>query len=226
MQWRIYKMPDTKINLLVVDDNVALRASLSQIFITLGHTVRSVEDGFSALFEIRQKAPDILLSDLNMPGMSGFELLSVVRRRFPAIQAIAMSGAFAGEGLQLGVAADAFYEKGTGLGTLLRIVRDMADLTRPPTLRALGKLAPIWIPRNGHNPAGEAYVMIACPECLRSFPQILSQGLCLIHETACVYCANSIHYAILQPTEPASPQAFQRKPNLGAFLPRRMADSH
>jgi CheY-like chemotaxis protein len=219
-------MPDPKINLLIVDDNAPLRSSLSQIFTTLGHTVRSVEDGFSALFEIRQQAPDILLSDLNMPGMSGFELLSVVRRRFPAIQVIAMSGAFAGEGLQLGVAADAFYEKGTGLGCLLRIVHDMADLKHPPAVRPIGKLAPIWIPRNGHNPAGEAYVMITCPECLRSFPQVLSQGVCLIHETACVYCANSIHYAILQPTDPASPQAFQRKPNLEAFLPRRMADSH
>jgi CheY-like chemotaxis protein len=219
-------MPDPKINLLIVDDNAPLRSSLSQIFITLGHTVRSVEDGFSALVEIRQQAPDILLSDLNMPGMSGFELLSVVRRRFPSIQVIAMSGAFAGEGLQLGVAADAFYEKGTGLGSLLRIVHDMADLKHPPLLRAIGKFAPIWIPRNGHNPAGEAYVMITCPECLRSFPQVLSQGVCLIHETACVYCSNSIHYAILQPSDPASPQAFQRKPNLETFLPRRMADSH
>jgi CheY-like chemotaxis protein len=219
-------MPDTKLNLLIVDDNVSLRSSLTQIFTTLGHAVRCAEDGFSALVEIRLKLPDILLSDLNMPGMSGFELLSVVRRRFPSVQAIAMSGAFAGEGLQLGVAADAFYEKGTGLGNLLRIVHDMAQLKQQPCIRPLGKLAPIWILRNGHNPAGEAYVMITCPECLRSFPQVLTPALCLIHETACVYCSNSIHYAILQPSDPASPQAFQHKPNIGAFVPRRMAESH
>jgi CheY-like chemotaxis protein len=219
-------MPNAKINLLIVDDNVALRSSLTHIFTSLGHTVRCAEDGFSALREIRESVPDILLSDLNMPGMSGFELLSVVRRRFPSIQAIAMSGAFAGEGLQLGVAADAFYEKGTGLGVLLRIIYDMTQLKHQPYLRTLGKLAPIWIPRNGHNPAGEAYVMITCPECLRSFPQVLSLALCLIHETACVYCSNSIHYAILQPTDPASPQAFQHKPNIREFVPGRMAESH
>ena len=51
-------------------------------------------DGLSALIEIREEVPDILLSDLNMPAMSGFELLSVVRRRFPAIYVIAMSGMF------------------------------------------------------------------------------------------------------------------------------------
>jgi len=43
--------------------------------------------------------------------MSGFELLSVVRRRFPAIQLIAMSGAFSGDGIPPGVAADAFMKK-------------------------------------------------------------------------------------------------------------------
>jgi CheY-like chemotaxis protein len=56
---------------------------LAHIFTELEHSVRSAEDGFSALVEIRQEIPDIVLSDLNMPGMSGVEFLSVVRRRFP-----------------------------------------------------------------------------------------------------------------------------------------------
>jgi CheY-like chemotaxis protein len=212
MLWERYEMPDAKINLLIVDDDSVLRNSLSYIFTNLGHTVRSAEDGFSALAAIRLQVPDILLSDLNMPGMSGFELLSVVRRRFPAIQAIAMSGAFSGEGLQLGVAADAFYEKGSGLGHLLEIVQDLAQPDWHPALRSPSKLTPIWIPTNGHNPAEEAYVTIACPECLRTFPQVLSAALRLIHETACVHCSTLVHYAILQRTDPASPQAFQRKP--------------
>jgi CheY-like chemotaxis protein len=205
-------MPDAKINLLIVDDDSMLRSSLSYIFTNLGHTVRSAEDGFSALVSIRQQVPDILLSDLNMPGMSGFELLSIVRRRFPAIRAIAMSGAFSGEGLQLGVAADAFYEKGSGLEHLLLIVKELAQPDWHPGLRSPSKLAPIWIHRNGHNSAGEAYVTITCPECMRNFPQVLDEDPYLIHESACPYCSNLIHYAILQPTDPASPQAFQRKP--------------
>ena len=58
--------------------------------------MRSAEDGLSALREIRQESPDILLTDLNMPGMSGFELLTEVRSLFPTISVIAMSGAFCG----------------------------------------------------------------------------------------------------------------------------------
>jgi CheY-like chemotaxis protein len=67
---------------------------MSMVLTEIGYSVRSAQDGFSALVEIRKDVPDIILSDLNMPGMSGFELLSVVRRRFPSIRVIAMSGAF------------------------------------------------------------------------------------------------------------------------------------
>lgn len=63
-----------------------------------------------------------------MPGMSGFELLPVVRRRFPAIRLIAMSGAFSGKELPSGVPADAFYEKGRDIRSLMEII---GGLTRP-----------------------------------------------------------------------------------------------
>jgi CheY-like chemotaxis protein len=204
-------MPDAKVKLLIVDDDVSIRTSLSLIFTGFGHSVRSSADGFSALLEIRQELPDIILSDLNMPGMSGFELLSVVRRRFPAIQVIAMSGAFSGDGVPAGVAADAFYEKGTSLRSLLRIVEVMTHPEWPP-LQHPSTLAPIWIPSNGHDPSGEKYVMITCPECLRTFPQVLGEAICLIHETGCVHCSSLIHFAIVQPSAPASPQGCQRTP--------------
>ncbi len=76
-------MPNAKVKLLIVDDDVSLLMLLSQIFTKSGYSVQPAEDGFSALAVIRNEIPDIILSDLNMPGMSGFEFLSVVRRRFP-----------------------------------------------------------------------------------------------------------------------------------------------
>jgi CheY-like chemotaxis protein len=111
--------------LLIVDDEPSVRYSLSCVLTEIGYDVRSAEDGFQALLEIRNEIPEILLSDLHMPGMSGFELLSEVRQRFPAIQTIAMSGAFRGDEVPSGVAADGFYQKGSSMGSLLRIMSDL-----------------------------------------------------------------------------------------------------
>ena len=113
-------------SLLVVDDDALLRTCLSEMFIEAGYAVRNASDGFSALAAIRDEIPDLLLSDLNMPGMSGFELLSIVRRRFPFIRVVAMSSGFAGGSLPSGIAADAFYQKGTDPIFLLRIVEGIA----------------------------------------------------------------------------------------------------
>ena len=106
-------MPNPEKRILVVDDKECIRTSMSLVLTEMGYQVRSVGDGFAALRAIRQDTPEILLSDLNMPGMSGFELLSVVRRRFPAILVIAMSGAFSGNEVPSGVPADAFFQKGS-----------------------------------------------------------------------------------------------------------------
>ncbi len=115
-------MPKTKRKLLIVDDDASVLESLAELFLELGFSVRSAEDGPSALLEIRREVPDVLLSDLNMPGMSGFELLSIVSRWFPSIRLIAMSGANSSDKVPSWLAADAFYEKGPNLRILLQIV--------------------------------------------------------------------------------------------------------
>jgi CheY-like chemotaxis protein len=124
-------MPDVKLKLLIVDDEIALRASLSQIFAELHYTVRTAENGLCALRDIENEIPDVLLSDLNMPVMSGFDLLAEVRRRFSAIRVIAMSGAYSGVQIPYGVIADAFYEKGTGVVSLLEIMTTVTHRERP-----------------------------------------------------------------------------------------------
>ena len=115
-----------RLRLLIVDDEPAIRTMLVHIFTRSGHSVRACAGGSSALSSIRHDTPDILLSDLNMPGMSGFELLAVVHRQFPGVKTIAMSGAYSGDGVPPGVQADAFYPKASGLQALTRIVDDVA----------------------------------------------------------------------------------------------------
>ncbi len=204
-------MHDTKAKVLIVDDEPSIRSSLAHMLAEIGYRVLSAADGFSALHEIRQDIPDILLSDLNMPDMSGFELLSVVRRRFPAILAIAMSGAFSGDEVPSGVAADAFYQKGSSLGSLLRI---MESLPRPERMAVnhAATAACIWVQKNWHDLAEEPSVTIRCPECLRTFPQAVGEPDGLMRETDCPYCHSSIQYAIAQPVDSAAAQAYPRPP--------------
>ena len=127
--------------LLIVDDEPSIRYSLSCLLTEIGYDVRFAEDGFSALLEIRNQVPEILLSDLNMPGMSGFELLSEVRRQFPAIQTIAMSGAFHGDEAPSGVAADGFYQKGSSMGSLLRLMGSLPRRAAPSSNQPLREQA-------------------------------------------------------------------------------------
>lgn len=184
-------MPDKALRLLVVDDEPSLRTSLSLVLRQFEYDVQSAGDGFSALAEIRNAVPDILISDLYMPGMSGFELLSVVRRRFPAIPVIAMSGAFPGCTIPDGVPADAFYQKGDGVGQLVMTLNSVSKRESPAR-----EETPIWFSQNGHDASGAPYVTMACPECMRAYPLSLADSIRLISTTNCMYCGISIPFAI------------------------------
>jgi len=208
-------LPNLKAKLLVVEDEPTTRTLLTQIFVGLGHPVRAAEDGFAALEQIREEVPDILLSDLNMPGMSGFELLSVVRRRIPNIYVIATSGAFSGDAVPHGIAADAFHEKATGLGGLFEIVRAATQACHK--VRAGSSAStPIWISPTRHDPESDAQVFITCPQCLRAFSLAVGAADFVIHETNCIFCDTEIHYATVQPMNPALPHRFHAHANVVA----------
>jgi CheY-like chemotaxis protein len=210
-------LQDPLAKVLIVDDEPLIRTSMSMVLTGIGYSVRSAQDGFSALVEIRKEIPDIILSDPNMPGMSGFELLSVVRRRFPSIRVIAMSGAFSGDEMPSGVEADAFYPKGGGVCSLLKIIRELAEPERLPATQ-LATSAPLWIERNGHDTSGEPYVSIDCPECLRTFQQTVGGSLSPTREAHCVHCGNTVYFAIVEPGDRSLEHAPQR-PYREANLP-------
>lgn len=65
---------------LVVDDNRAAVHLLGRLLTTLGHEVETAHDGLSALGMIEQYQPEVVISDIGMPGMSGYELASSIRR--------------------------------------------------------------------------------------------------------------------------------------------------
>lgn len=66
---------------LVVDDDVDSADTLAGLFRIWGHEVRVTHDGPSALAEARAFRPEILLVDVGLPGMDGYELARSLRRQ-------------------------------------------------------------------------------------------------------------------------------------------------
>jgi CheY-like chemotaxis protein len=188
-----------KHEILVVDDDSAIRDSLALVLQSSGYDVTKATNGFDALLQLKRRLPAIVLSDLNMPQMSGFEFLSVVRRRFPQISVIAMSGAYhSGDAVPGGVIADAFYAKGqSDPEMLLRIVAGLIQTSAAHAVDHERESAPVWIPRNGKDSHGIPYVVLTCTDCLRSFPlSVTTEDLQKIQETPCLFCPNTVRYII------------------------------
>lgn len=187
-------MSEGAIDIVVVDDNEVLLSVLSEIFKDCGYTVRTALNGLRALTEIRSCPPDILLSDLNMPCMSGFELLSIVRRRYPLIKVIAMSSSYSTQTVPREVAADAFYEKGAAsVAQLLQIVTSTKNNSE---LRSKRVPTPIWVPRSLLDSQAGTHTFVACPECLRAYPYRIS-GEGHVHHRDCPYCQHPIQVALV-----------------------------
>jgi len=195
-----------ELNLLIVDDEISTLSLLRQIFTQRGFRVHTAEDGFAALRIIRDHVPDVLLSDLNMPGMSGFELLSVVRRLYPRIHVIASSGAYSGTSVPHGIAADGFHEKATGITHLfdLMTIASRPDQTDARTDRTP---TPLWVGLERRLPFESNYVLINCPQCLRAFRQPIDEIHPHLREAHCRHCNGAVSYAIALAIKPSAMSA-------------------
>ena len=187
--------PGVKTRILVVEDDVTVRDTISQMLEEEGYAVTTAYDGFDALLRLQSETPDLILSDLNMPQMSGFELLSIVRQRFPKVLVLASSGAYLSSAVPHGVLADAFYAKGQeSAETLLKII---AKLLLDGPISHKGECAPVWIPRNGKDHDGKPFVVLTCTHCLRSFPFVVEhEPTGDVLKTPCIYCPNEVTYII------------------------------
>jgi DNA-binding NtrC family response regulator len=77
--------------ILIVDDDVSIRASLSEALAEAGLEVSTAESGEQALSLLTAQAPDLVLSDVRMGGISGIELLRLLRERKPGVDVVLMT---------------------------------------------------------------------------------------------------------------------------------------
>jgi len=80
--------------ILVVDDNVDVAESLAMVLRITGHEVRTTHDGLAALAEARAFVPQVVLLDIGLPGLNGFEVAKQLRAQneLPQPLLIAISG--------------------------------------------------------------------------------------------------------------------------------------
>ncbi|CAM3761914.1 PAS domain S-box protein [Pontibacter korlensis] len=125
--------PDKDTRILLVDDNPDLLNYLKRILSAYWH-VETAKDGAEALAAARHEVPDLILSDVMMPNMNGFELLAQVRedsglRDIPVILLSARAGEEATvEGLEKG--ANDYLVKPFSTSELIARVRTQLDIRR------------------------------------------------------------------------------------------------
>ena len=77
---------------LIVDDNLDAAATLDQLMRSLGHETRVAHNGSDALALADQFQPQVVLLDIGMPGMNGYEVAAQLRKRGRAMKIVAVTG--------------------------------------------------------------------------------------------------------------------------------------
>ena len=123
----------------MVDDDPPLREALRRTLRRGGYHVEAAFDGHDALQRIRLAPPDVLVTDIIMPNHDGIELITAVRREFPQVKILAMSGRGSMGALDLLNLADMLGSHATLQKPLEpdQLLAAVAELLRPDAARTL-----------------------------------------------------------------------------------------
>jgi DNA-binding NtrC family response regulator len=118
--------------IIVIDDDASLRLTVRRALEKEGHEVLEAEEGERGLELLAAEPPDILITDVFMPGQDGIVTLVRMRKEFPGIKVIVMSGGgmdgrldFLEDARMLGAVAT--LRKPFGLDDVRRVVREVLE---------------------------------------------------------------------------------------------------
>jgi CheY-like chemotaxis protein len=117
-------------SILVIDDEPALREILSQVLTGAGHRVVGAGNGKEAIKALTTSAFDVVLTDVIMPEKDGMQVISELRKKFPEVRIIAMSGG--GH-----VSRDQYLKIAKGLGAHAVLEKPFANQKLLDTIEAL-----------------------------------------------------------------------------------------
>lgn len=142
------------IKLLVVEDHTAVRQALVTILNDVDFpTVHEASNGKEAVDSLKDIQPDVIIMDLDMPVMNGFEALSIIKQNYPAMKVIILSShadkGYINQTLQMG--ADAFLPKQCSIEVLVEVIENVYNNKPFVYEEAMGSVLPTY----GKGPALE-----------------------------------------------------------------------
>lgn len=116
------KDPSEKLEILVVDDEAESREALAELLLNEGYAVVCAENGRRALDCLSGMTPALIILDLVMPVMSGWEFLAQKKRdaRLQSVPVVVVTGC----GLVDDIKADAVVHKPVNFGSLMKVVKE------------------------------------------------------------------------------------------------------
>jgi CheY-like chemotaxis protein len=127
-----------KKNILLVDDDPSVREMLSRVLADEGYFVRAVSNGQEALEVATAKPVDLVLLDLNMPGLGGWDALKKLTTNDPLLAVIIITAKPNQLFTSLGAGVGALLEKPLDFPILLQTIKSLLD---EPAERRLARLA-------------------------------------------------------------------------------------
>lgn len=112
-------------NILLIDDEEAFVTTLQERLEMRGYSPRVALDGQSGLDMITQDPPEVVVLDLRMPGMSGLEVLRRIRRQWPGLPVIMLSGHGSDQDFEacVNLGAARYHKKPLDIEELLESIR-------------------------------------------------------------------------------------------------------
>lgn len=122
-----------KMRVLLVDDETEFASALAERLNLRGYEAQTAASGEEALGKVAQAPPDVVLLDMLMPGMSGLEVLKRIKRDYPQVKVILLTGRGSWDSIQ--AIRDGAYDclmKPIQLEELMEIMANAMDCTDLP----------------------------------------------------------------------------------------------
>ena len=120
-------------NVLVVDDQPEIRNLMVEILKKRGYQVSTASDGHDALSQFALARPDLVITDLTMPGLNGYQLCRLIRG-ISSVPVLVMSAQMGAEDMAYRMGADAFIPKPFDLEDLWAEIEELLLETCSPIM--------------------------------------------------------------------------------------------